>query len=193
MSEILSTETESLLITLSNVINKELKFISDNRNNWVDIADDKKKYSMHDLHFLLTKRNIEYADKLFAIAIKNGDENNPKVKSTLKELSKFFNIYEKNYSRYINMYDLSKILESMDDNSVNIKTELGFQSDITKNLAGLRDVMLKISRFDDKSSITIPIFNNRPVPFLMSETFEDKYPQLKELMNEKRKNFKSKK
>lgn len=191
MTEELHTETEGLLITLNKVIDKELAFVSNPANNWTEISDFKKKEDTHDLHLHFTKRSVSYADKLLGIASKNGDQDKREVKEMLKKLSRFFTIYDNNYFSYIETQDWTVMLATEmsggeKEGDTSIGKELKFQSNLTQHLADMRSVMLKIAKLEDKSYIKIPIFNDRPAPFLMDEAFEEKFSELKDVMEEKR-------
>lgn len=189
MIEELHPETEGLLVTLEKVIDKELAFVTNPENDWTKVENFSRKEDTHKLHLLLTKRSVDYADKLLGIASTNGDSEKRVVKDMLKKLTKFFTVYDNNYFKYVEDQDWTAMLAnevSKKKGESTASQELEFQSDLTKNLASMRAVILKIAKLEDKSYIKIPIFNDRPAPFLMDEAFEEKFSELRDVMEERR-------
>lgn len=186
MSE-LTTEVQSLIDTLDKVVYKELTFIKDPENDWTKMKDFNARKSTHDLHKLLTQRNVNYCKNLFILASKNDDIEEREVKVMLDKLGEFFSEYESKFDYYISKTDLGDMMANIKNSNkaAAIKDELEFQSDITKNVADMRNVMMQISRLQDKTKVVIPIFNDRPVPFFMKEVMENRYPEIKVALEEK--------
>lgn len=179
--EDLSTEVESLINTLKKVVDKEITFIKGAENDWSLIKDFQSRDSTHNLHKLLTKRNVDYCKALFTLATKNGDIDKKPVIAMLNKLSEFFEIYEKRFDFYVSKSDFSKMMSEMKDSkkSKDIKDELEFQSDITKNVAEMRNIMTQISRLQDKTKVVISVYNDIPLPFFMQENIERIFPEVK--------------
>lgn len=183
--ENLNEEVESLIATLNGVIGKELKFIKDEKNNWTEVQLFKKKLSTHDLHYLLTERNVKHAKKLYELADKVGDIDKKEVRGMLKKLTSFFELYEARVSGYIEIQDFTELIDKIEDKDFNVKAELEFQSNLTKNITVLREIIIRLTRMDDKSAVSIKLFNDTPIPLTMRIKAESHYPEIVDALEAK--------
>lgn len=172
---------EDFLSTFEETSKKEIKFVVD--NNWSLLEDRKTRISRHDLEVLLVERNVSHAIKLFALC--KGDTKHPRIKSIMEVLLKFFKIYEGRKESYLKKENW---LEYLDKglSEVDVRAEIEFQSSILKNIAEYKEKLRKINFGEDSTVIDIPIHANTPIPLMMSDVIEERYPEIKEFIEKKR-------
>ncbi len=174
---------ESFLDTIDKTVQNELKFVKS--KDWSNMELPKDRNDTHDLQFLLTDRNIKHAVKLNNLAVLCDNPEAPRIKAMMKSLLTFFDLYERRYDHYTGKQDFSKILDGIESTNFNIKAEIEFQSDLAKNLTTFRETVRKIKVADDKTKSPIQVFNDTPIPFLMKDAVERRYPIVKEILTKK--------
>ena len=58
--------------------------------------------------------------------------------------------------------------------------EWEFQSGMLKDINASRARMQKVNIGDNIKSVNVPIFGDQPVPLIMRQAFEKKFPEIKE-------------
>jgi hypothetical protein len=182
-NEEIDVSIESFLDTIDKTVNNELKFVKS--KDWSNVDIPKDRNDMHDLQFLLTDRNVNHATKLYNLAIQKNADNDKRVKTMLKTLISFYEIYERRYDHYTGKQDFNKILDGIETSKVNIKAEIEFQSDLAKNLTKFKESVRKIQLDGDKSRNQIQVYNDTPIPLLMRKSVENRYPIVKEIYETK--------
>lgn len=183
----LDVTIESFIETIEKTYPNELKFIQE--NDWSNIDSVNKRIKLHNLQLILTERSVKNADNLYSLALKKDSTENKKVKQVLKDLISFFDFYEARYDYYVSKQDWSSFIDDSDEEdegkSKRMEAEIKFQSDLSKSVTEFKSIIRKIQMANDKSIINIPVFNDIPIPLAMRGLVESRYPETKELYEEK--------
>lgn len=162
---------------------KALKYIED--NDWSKIKHVKSRESEYDIQHLLTNKNIKSFLELYNLA--EEDLGHPKVKSAIKLFVEFYNILEKRFEYMEKQYDWTTIFEGEKDEHDKKKEEIEFQTKVLTNLDNFKKSLRKINFGGEKTDINIAIFNDTPIPFMMSKSAEERFPEIKEYIDKKEK------
>jgi len=170
---------------------KELKFIQE--HDWSEIDNLKKRESAYKLQHILNSRNLSALEKLYKLA--SEDLGHPKVRATIDLLVGFYILLEE---RYINMdkkFDWTMFTDEdipVDKDGNKVKSvekkqeeEIAFQSGVLDDYSTFKESLRKINFGNDQALVDIPIFGDAPIPLLMSEIIEERYPEVTELMRKK--------
>lgn len=185
MAEELSEEILDFIDEIKITTKKEKTYL--NSLDWTKLAVLSQRSDEYDLQNLLVNRALSNATNLYTLA--KADIKNPKVKSMLEELISLFNIHDKRSNYYLRTQDWTAVVEGEDGSRDNKKKEIEFQSSIQKNSIDFRSKVRKINFGDEGQSIDIPIFSNIPIPLLMIDMIQERYPEVKDLLESKRKKF----
>lgn len=168
---------------------KELKFIK--ANDWSEVAGLKKRESMYDLQNILNSRNLTALEKLYSLA--KDDLTHPDVRKTIKLLTEFYFILEK---RYHNMSEKFDWTTYVDDIGVEDGTgeraekkqaeEIEFQSGVLKDYSRFKDKLRSINFGEDVITVDIPVHGDKPIPIIMKDMIESRYPEIDELIESKK-------
>lgn len=190
----MNQELDSTVLDHINLITgpakKELKYMKD--HDWSEVKNIKRRKNMYDLQHILVDRNINALIKLHNLASDN--LGHPQVKSTIKLLLPFFHLLEKRYETVDKLFDWTKFVEEdfvkdEDSKGRSIESlqseEIEFQSGVLKDLSTFKERLRKINFGEDSKVVTIPIFGDTPIPIVMSAAIENRYPEVKELVDKK--------
>ena len=195
MSKYLDKKVLDNIEMVTPIAEKELKFIQS--IDWSEINNLKKRETAYKLQDMLNSRNIDALIKLHSLAL--GDLSHPKVKRTVEVLISFYTLLEQ---RYINMdkkFDWTKFSDEDFDThseeedgkkSVEKKQaeEIEFQHYVLKDYSAFKEKLRKINFGEDQAIVDIPIHGDTPVPIMMSEVIEERYPEVSELIKNKLEN-----
>lgn len=183
--EELKSQIQDFLNTVEGPLKKELKFIKD--NEWIHEKARGVREKKHDLHYLITNRAVGNAEKLHKIA--KDDLDHTKVKRVMKKMIEMFEIYEKRYHLYTEKEDWTTYLDQ-DRDEKEMEEEITLQSDISKAVTDLKGKLRKINFGGSGDEVNIELFNNTPMPFMMSKKLEDRYPEIADKLEKKLKTSK---
>jgi hypothetical protein len=178
--EELKSQIQDFLNTVEGPLKKELKFIKE--NDWIHEGIRGVREKKHDLHYLITNRAVGNAEKLHKIA--KDDLDHPKVKRVMKKMIEMFEIYEKRYHLYTEKEDWTTYLDQ-DKDEKEMEEEITLQSDISKAVTDLKGKLRKINFGGAGDEVNIELWNNTPMPFMMSQKLEDRYPEIAEKLEKK--------
>lgn len=164
--------------------------------DWSKVEDLYPRISSHDLQFMLTLRNVEYAVKLRTISLVAGCTDHIVVVELQEGLQEFYTTYKERYDNYFS--NVAKIFEDLinsgkayeKDTKRKAKltyqeAEVKFQSDITNSMQKLRVQMQKLTNSVNPTTLEIPTFNDTPIPLVMREIAEKEFPQIKTFLEKK--------
>ena len=66
--------------------------------------------------------------------------------------------------------------------------EIEFQHYVLKDYSAFKEKLRKINFGEDQAIVDIPIHGDTPVPIMMSEVIEERYPEVSELIKNKLEN-----
>jgi hypothetical protein len=162
---------------------KELKFIKD--QDWSKVSHIGKRDSMYKLQHILNERNINALVKLYNLAEES--LGHPDVKKSIKMLLEFYYILEKRYQEVDKKFDWTKFDQTEKDIEKKMAEEIEFQSGVLKNLSEFKERLRKINFGEESNDLDIPIHSDKPIPIIMSESIEQRYPEIREFINQKAK------
>jgi hypothetical protein len=185
MAEELSEDILDFIDEIKITTRKEKSYL--NSIDWSVLDTLSEREEEYDLQNLLVNRALSNAETLFKLA--KADIRNAKVKVMLEELLSLFKIHDKRSNTYLKTQDWTAVIEGVDGVKINKKKEIEFQSAIQKNSVDFRSKSRKININEEGQTIDIPIFSNIPIPLLMIDQIQERYPEVKEMLEEKRKKF----
>lgn len=185
MAEELSEDILDFIDEIKITTRKEKSYL--NSIDWSVLDTLSEREEEYDLQNLLVNRALSNAETLFKLA--KADIRNAKVKVMLEELLSLFKIHDKRSNIYLKTQDWTAVIEGVDGVKINKKKEIEFQSAIQKNSVDFRSKARKINLNEEGQTIDIPIFSNIPIPLLMIDLIQERYPEVKEMLDEKRKKF----
>ena len=160
---------------------KELKFIKE--QDWSEISHLGKRESMYNLQSILNERNINALVKLYNLA--EEDLGHPEVRKSIKILLEFYYILEKRYQNVDKKFDWTKFDQSEKDIEKKMADEIEFQSGVLKDLSRFKENLRKINFGEESNDLDIPIHSDKPIPVIMAESVEARYPEIREFINKK--------
>ena len=192
MSKYLDKKVLDNIEMVTPIAEKELKFIQS--IDWSEINNLKKRETAYKLQDMLNSRNIDALIKLHSLAL--GDLRHPKVKRTVDVLISFYTLLEQ---RYINMdkkFDWTKFSDEdfethseEEDGKKSVEKkqaeEIEFQHYVLKDYSAFKEKLRKINFGEDQAIVDIPIHGDTPIPIMMSEVIEERYPEVSELIKNK--------
>ena len=192
MSKYLDKKVLDNIEMVTPIAEKELKFIQS--IDWSEINNLKKRETAYKLQDMLNSRNIDALIKLHSLAL--GDLSHPKVKRTVDVLISFYTLLEQ---RYINMdkkFDWTKFSDEdfethseEEDGKKSVEKkqaeEIEFQHYVLKDYSAFKEKLRKINFGEDQAIVDIPIHGDTPIPIMMSEVIEERYPEVSELIKNK--------
>lgn len=192
MSKYLDKKVLDNIEMVTPIAEKELKFIQS--IDWSEINNLKKRETAYKLQDMLNSRNIDALIKLHSLAL--GDLSHPKVKRTVDVLISFYTLLEQ---RYINMdkkFDWTKFSDEdfethseEEDGKKSVEKkqaeEIEFQHYVLKDYSAFKEKLRKINFGEDQAIVDIPIHGDTPVPIMMSDVIEERYPEVVELIKNK--------
>jgi hypothetical protein len=184
MADELNEDITDFIESISITSKKEALYIK--KNNWADVKEAKFRADEFDLQNLLVERSLLHASSLFKLA--KSDLRHPAVKKMLDELIDVFKIHGDRISKYILASDWTEqITEGVSRSDV--KAEIQFQSEANKNLAKFKADVRKLNYSEESQHIDIPIFGDAPIPLLLSNMMEQRYPEITEMLRVKREKY----
>ncbi len=185
MAEELSEDILDFIEEIKITTRKEKSYL--NSIDWSILDTLSEREEEYGLQNLLVHRALSNADTLFKLA--KADIRNVKVKSMLEELLSLFKIHDKRSNNYLKTQDWTSVIEGVDGKKLDKKREIEFQSAIQKNSVDFRSKSRKININEEGQTIDIPIFSNIPIPLLMIDQIQERYPEVKDMLEEKRRKF----
>lgn len=164
---------------------KALNYVQD--NDWSDIAKVIPREDEYDIQHLLTNKNIKSFIELYNTAEVAEQLDHPKVREAIVLFLEFFNLLESRFEVMEEKYDWATIFKGVKDEKTKKKAEIEFQTKVLSHLDNFKKNLRKINFGDMSSEINIAIFNDTPIPFMMQEEAEEKFPELREYMEKKAK------
>lgn len=160
---------------------KEINFIEN--LDWSKIPNLEKREKKYNVQNILNDRNINALVKLHAIA--KEDLNHPVVKDSIKLFLKFYYILQDRYESVDKRFDWTKF--DQDDENVEAKqeAEMVFQAEVLKNLTIYRERLRKINFGEEDTGLDVPIHGDKPIPIAMKYIIEQRYPEIREKINER--------
>jgi len=173
--------------TIYDPLKKELNFIE--KHDWTKAVTLKNRENEHGLNAIVTGRAVKAAKDLFKIA--EADLGHKRVKSLMKLCKEVFDLYERRYNAYTKSQDWEQFM-SEGGSLEKVQDEMRFQNDIRNQLNELKKTMRDINFGDEEGRIAISTFNDVPLPLVMREMVEERFPEVKELINKKLENVTTK-
>ena len=182
----LDVTVQDFIDTIKTQLLNEHKLIK--TSDWTTQKSLKERESLHDLHVLLTDRAVKNAAKLYAMV--RGDVSNKLVKDTINRAIDMFSIYNKRYESYVKLKDISKVLsdnegEDLSDLVKKVEEEASFQSDSLNKINSMKEILRKINFGGTGNIVEVNLLNDTPAPFMMSNQIEERYPEVKKLIENK--------
>ena len=179
----LDEEIEAFIDGIQTTTSKEKKYIES--VDWTGIVQDDDRSEEYKLQQLIVSRTIQNATTLYGLA--KDDLRNKKVKTVLEDLISVAKVHENRSSNYLRDQDWT--VSEINDSKAREKRrfEVEFQSTIQKDIVALSKLIRKIDISDNKQSISISIHGDIPIPLFMREVFEERYPDILEVIENKRK------
>ena len=191
MSKHLDKKITDNIELVSPVAEKELKFVQG--KDWSEIDNLKKRESAYELQNMLNSRNLHALVKLHSLAAE--DLGHPRVKRTIELLMGFYIILEERYHNMDKKFDWTEFTEEdvkvdAEGNKVSSvekkqEAEIKFQSGVFKDYSAFREMLRKINFGNDEALVDIPIHGDAPVPMMMGDAIEERYPEVTELIEKK--------
>lgn len=178
----LDDEIEIFIEGIKTTINKEHKYIES--IDWTGIVQNDDRAEEYKLQHLIVNRTILNAIALYDLAKNN--LKNKLVKSTLEGLLSLAKIHESRSSEYLKNQDWTVIEDDSSKSRDKRRFEVEFQSTIQKDIVDLSKKIRKIDISDNKQSVAISIHGDIPIPLLMREVFEERYPDIVEVIENKK-------
>lgn len=172
----LNIELESFIESITPQMTNGLVFVES--DNWVADTNGEK------LHFEITLRNLQYASTLQTEAIKHGEHEEEKVKETISNLVKFYDLYAERFNSYNELtkdllLDIAKKSKSEKDR---LSKEMEFQSEVTTHFSKLTTIYKKLSLLASEDRVVIPTHDNVRIPLVMAMQVEELFPKVKQLI-----------
>lgn len=178
----LDEEIEVFIDGIKTTIGKERKYIES--VDWTGIVQNDDRSEEYKLQQLIVSRTIQNATTLYGLA--KDDLKNKKVKSVLEELLSVAKMHENRSSTYLKNQDWTVIEDNDSKSREKRRFEVEFQSAIQKDIVSLSKLIRKIDISDNKQSVAIGIHGDIPIPLLMREIFEERYPDILEVIENKK-------
>jgi len=178
MSNELSPAVDSYIRRILPQAKKELTYIEG--EDWSVIKNVKSRDNAYEVHNLITDRNVRSAVTLYNMA--GEDIGKKRVKNALEVLVKFFTILDERYKKVIEKFDWTAFNTEEEGSA---KNEVEFQSAVLKNINTLEDKLRGINFGGESDELHIEFHGDKPVPFMMNERMEEKYPDIKKHLEER--------
>ena len=160
---------------------RNLKIVKE--SDWTAKVEMSEKEELYKVHRFFVDRAVDNATTLYNMC--NGDTRNKSVKEVLETLSAIFNLQSERVEKYINDNDWSIDLVETGKVSDAMLVEGEFQSGMLKDINTSRAKMQKVNIGDNIKSVNVPIFGDQPVPLIMRQAIEKKFPEIKEYINQR--------
>lgn len=181
--EVLDGDVKDFIEVINKSVQKERVFIA--QKDWTVLPTVFEREKLHDIQKLLVDRNIKHAQKLYKMVIDRDCDKHPEVKQMLDSLLEFFDIYEARYDVYVDNQDWDSYLEDGNTEIKNPEREIQFSSKVAQNVTSYKETVRVLRSVGDGSAVGIATFKNTPIPFLMRKNVEEKYDNVKELVERK--------
>jgi hypothetical protein len=178
----LDDEIEVFIEGIKTTINKELKYIEG--VDWTGIVQNDDRAEEYKLQHLIVNRTMLNAIALYDLAKNN--LKNKLVKTTLEELLSLAKTHEVRSSEYLKKQDWTIIEDDSSKAREKRRFEVEFQSTIQKDIVDLSKKIRKIDISENKQSVTIGIHGDIPIPLLMRDAMEERYPEILEVIENKK-------
>lgn len=182
----LDATIQDFIDTIKTQLTNEHKLIK--TSDWTTQQSLKEREGLHDLHVLLTNRAVVNAAKLYGMV--RGDVSHKAVKDMINKAIDMFSIYNKRYESYVKLKDISKVLSEEEGGDLTeivkkIEAEAGFQSDSLSKINAMKEILRKINFGGTGNIVEVSLLNDTPAPFMMSNQIEERYPEVKKLIENK--------
>lgn len=178
----LDDEIQVFIEGIKTTINKERKYIES--IDWTGILQNDDRSEEYKLQHLIVNRTMLNAIALYDLA--KNELKNKLVKSTLEELLSLAKTHESRSSEYLKNQDWTIIEDDSSKSREKRRFEVEFQSTIQKDIVDLSKKIRKIDISDNKQTVTIGIHGDTPIPLLMRDAMEERYPEIIEVIETKR-------
>ena len=181
MSNGLSPAVDAYIRRILPQAKKELTYVEG--EDWSGIKNVKTRENAYAVHNLITDRNIKSAVDLYKMA--GEDLSKKRVKNSLEILVKFFSILDERYNKVVENFDWTEFNSEEDGASAKAKNEVEFQSEVLKNLNAHEERLRKINFGGESDELHIEFHGDKPIPLMMSERMEEKYPDIQKYLDKK--------
>jgi hypothetical protein len=171
---------ESLVAAFNGTLNKEWQFVND--YPWKDKGTVKDRSDAYSLHYLITSKRIDTAEKIVKLAGKEGKGGRKDVSKVNREAKKFFEFFKEACEQYIGQADYVTLVEE----GGNVAAEINFQTEISHKLFTLQSKMKGISDSTKESKVSVSLFGDVNIPILLRDIAEQEFPEIKSYLNERR-------
>lgn len=181
MAKDLDKKIQDLLDLTLPAAKKELNFIQN--HDWSLIEKLERRELKYNIQHILNDRNINVLVKLYSLA--KEDLYHPKVKNAIEIFLKFYFVLDERYAVVDKKFDWTKFDQDDDDVEVKMESEMKFQTEVLKSLTTFRERLRKINFGEQSTALDIPIYSDKPVPLSLKSSIETRYPEVRELIEER--------
>lgn len=160
---------------------KEFKFVKD--NDWTEISNVKTREQNYKIQKLLVDRNIKSAVKLYKMA--GEDIKSKRVRSTLRTLIEFYKVLNDRYKVMIDTFNWTEFNLEDDKEAGRAAAEVKFQAGVLDDVNALDSELRGINYGDESDTINVAMHSNTPIPFMMKEYIEGKFPEISEFLKKR--------
>ena len=177
----LNYEIQDFIETSLDPLKNEYNFIK--KSDWTKAVNDKAKEREYNILHLITQRALKTAKDLNAIA--KNDLAHPAVKEVMDLCKSVYDIYEKYYSEYTKAQKWENFLDEGKDLTA-MELEMRFQNDLRDQLNTHKRNVRSINFGDIEDRVEVRTFNDTPLPLFMRDLVEEKFPEVKELLDKQK-------
>ena len=183
----LSPEAEGVLDLIQLTLDRELKFLKTDK--WEDKPNVSDRSSRIKMHNTLLSRLLSKTVDLYVLADSN--TRNKNVAEVVRKVTEAYKMFKNRVEAYLSKEDWLSYVDS--DDSGKMKAEIEFQSDISIFVGNLTTHFAKLPATGEGGKFRMSTFGDKPVPLSFRLNFSEKYPEIKDILEEKLKVKKSKK
>ena len=167
--------------------------------DWTTQSSLSDRIELEKLQYLLTSRNVNFAKRVYDMALKKGFTAHPTVKKSVEKLLESLTVYEERYNRYVSGKSFDILLEyrknkeeklnnrgKSDKKDTYIEDEIEFQSELAGKLSTLQMKVAGINITGRDVTVVIPIHEDKPIPLVMRKNFENLYPEILDVIKHKK-------
>jgi|GEM_PF-2878105 len=170
-----------LLITSFNrTLDKESTFLRD--FTWESSPTVKGRRDGLDLHYTITDKKIVNATKIVNLAVSQGKGGRKDVLKVIQEATKLFIFFKTTGDTYTDKTNYMDIKDS----GLDVTAEVSLQADISQKIFTLQTKMKGVGDQLNTSKVGITLFNDVPIPILLSETAELDFPEILSFLEKRR-------
>lgn len=174
----LNSDIKDFISSVELTTERELSYVK--QNDWTLVLNKDAREEEYKLQDLLTSRALTNAKVLYTKA--KEELSNPEVKKALNKFFEFLKIHGDRSDNYLMKTDWTSSELGVADK----RDEIEFQSTVLSNLTKHKDSARKMNYGEETLVVSLPIYNDEPIPLIMADKIEERYPEVK-IFLEKRK------